>query len=172
MSLVDWLEDQGADLELITHEPTYSAQRLAEAMHVSGDNVAKAVLLRVDRHYVVAVLPATYQLHFEMVRDALHAQRVALADANELALVFPDCESGIVPPFGSQYSLTTLVDYALTEDDEIVFEVDAHRLSVRMRYRQFELIERPKVASIAYHECPTNGRHSIGQHATGSRAAV
>ena len=153
MKVQQFLAQQGVAFDVLPHDPTFSAQRMAEAVHVCGDNVAKTVLLKTDDGYVVAVLPATHQLFIDMVRDALESPHVRLADAREMAQVFADCEYGVVPPFGSQYGLMTLVDVALTEDDEIVFEGNAHREAIRMKYQAYEELEQPRVAVLSYHVC-------------------
>lgn len=154
MKVQQFLDERGIAFEVLTHEPTFSAQRMAQAVHVCGDNVAKTVLLKADGQFVLAVLPATHQIHLEMAREALAAHLVELAPENELVSVFPDCERGALPPFGSQYGLETLVDASLAEDDEIVFEGNAHREAFRMKYRQYEDLENPQVAVFAYHTCP------------------
>lgn len=153
MKVQQFLDQQGVSFEVLPHEPTYSAQRMAQAVHVPGDNVAKTVLLKADGQFILAVLPATHQIHLEMARDALAAHTLELASEDELAHVFADCELGALPPFGSQYGLETLVDASLSEDDDIVFEGNAHREAFRMKYRQFEELENPQVAVFAYHTC-------------------
>lgn len=153
MRVQQFLRDKGIVFDVLTHEPTYSAQRMAEAVHVCGDNVAKAVLLKVDDHFVLAVLPATFQVHLEMACEALEAHRVELASEQDLKQVFCDCEFGAALPFGSQYGLQTLVDASLTEDTEIVFEGNAHREAISMRYRDYEELEQPQVAVFSFHTC-------------------
>lgn len=151
MRVQELLKLRGIEFEVLPHESTYSAQRMARAVHVCGDLVAKTVLLRADDQFIVAVLPATHQIYLEMALDALDAATLELADELDFDQLFPDCEHGVVPPFGSFYGLTTLVDASLTEDDEIVFESNGSREAIRMKYRAFELIERPIVAVFAYH---------------------
>ncbi|HWC88008.1 MAG TPA: YbaK/EbsC family protein [Pirellulales bacterium] len=153
MKVQQFLDSRGISFEMLPHEPTFSAQRMAQAVHVSGDNVAKTVLLKADGQFVLAVLPATHQIHLEMAREALAAHLLELADEDELAKVFSDCEVGAVPPFGTQYGIETLVDASLAEDDEIVFEGNAHRQAFRMKYRDFEDLENPQVAVFGYHQC-------------------
>jgi Ala-tRNA(Pro) deacylase len=148
-----FLDARGISFEMLPHEPTFSAQRMAQAVHVSGESVAKTVLLKADGQFVLAVLPATHQIHLEMAREALAAHLLELASEEELAQVFSDCEVGAVPPFGTQYGVETLVDASLAEDDEIVFEGNAHRQAFRMKYRDYEDLERPQVAVFAYHQC-------------------
>lgn len=156
MQVQHFLRERGVRFEVLPHEPTFSAQRMAHAVHVAGDWVAKCVLLRVDGlsengRYVLAILPATHQIYFDMAREALDAATIELAAERELQRVFRDCESGVVPPFGSQYGIDTLVDSSLTEDDEIVFESNRHRESIRMSFRSFVEVEHPQIALFAYH---------------------
>ncbi|HEY5312435.1 MAG TPA: YbaK/EbsC family protein [Pirellulales bacterium] len=153
MKVQQFLNARGVSFEMLPHEPTFSAQRMAQAVHVSGDNVVKTVLLKADGQFVLAVLPATHQIHLEMAREALAAHLLELAGEDELASVFADCELGAVPPFGTQYGIETLVDASLAEDDEIVFEGNAHRQAFRMKYRDYEDLENPQVAVFAYHQC-------------------
>jgi Ala-tRNA(Pro) deacylase len=152
MQVERWLQQQGATFEVLEHEPTFSAQEMAQAVHVSGDNVAKTVLLKADGRFILAVVPATYYIHFELACEALGAQHVELARELDCARVFPDCEIGALPPFGSQYGVETLVDYALTEDDEIVFVGNDHRQSIRMKYRLYAELEQPRVSVFSFHE--------------------
>ena len=154
MQVQDWMAERGAEFEVIAHEQAYSSQRLAQVMHVRGDLVAKTVLLHVDDHFVVAVIPATHRIHIDLVAEALHAHLVELATERQLAEHFPDCEWGALLPFGSQYGLQTVVDYTLTEDEEIVFEANDHRRAIRMKYQDFAHLERPDVAVLSYHCYP------------------
>jgi len=47
---------------VVEHEPTKSSMRTAETCRVSGDCVAKAVVLRDEYGYVLAVLPASHHI--------------------------------------------------------------------------------------------------------------
>src|SRR5439155_23347746 len=50
--------DQNATYEVITHDRTMSSTRTAQACHVSGDRLAKAIVLRRGGGYMPAVPPA------------------------------------------------------------------------------------------------------------------
>jgi Ala-tRNA(Pro) deacylase len=54
--------DQNVTYEVITHDPTMSSTRTAQACHVSGDCLAKAIVLRRDGGYMLAVLPASHHI--------------------------------------------------------------------------------------------------------------
>jgi len=151
MNIHRFLHQRSVPHQMMQHTPAYSAARVAHAVHVCGDAVAKAVLLKVDGRYVLSVLPSTYYVYPELVRSALDARHVALATEEECSRIFPDCEVGALPPFGSLYGLRTVVDSSLTEDEEIVFEGNTHHEAIRMSYSDYTRLERPQVAAIGCH---------------------
>jgi Ala-tRNA(Pro) deacylase len=151
MNLQKFLTDRSVRYEPLIHEPAYDAQHLAQAVHVSGDDVAKSVLLRVDGEYVLAVCQATHQLDLPKAAAALGAKKVELATELEIQDKFPDCEVGAILPFGSHYGLPTLVDESLTHDDEIVVAGNNLEEAFRIHYADYAELEQPRVAAFTRH---------------------
>lgn len=151
MRLDELLTDRHVPHERLHHHPAYTANRTAQVLHVPGKDVAKTVVLRADGRYVLAVLPATHRLDLEQVRQDLGAERVEMATEAEMDRLFPDCERGAVPPFGSLYHLETWVDEALAADERIVFDAQNHEDAIRMCYRDYEALEHPHRGHFARH---------------------
>jgi Ala-tRNA(Pro) deacylase len=143
MRLDEFLTGRGVAYERLHHRPAYSANRVAQALHVPGREVAKAVLLRTGRGYALAVLPATRRVDLRRLGEDLWGEEVEVASEAEVGRVFPDCEAGAMPPFGSLYHLPTVVDESLAEDEQIVFEAQTHAEAIRMAYRDYEALEHP-----------------------------
>jgi Ala-tRNA(Pro) deacylase len=150
MNLEQLLRRRGLPFATIFHNSAFDAQRLAQAVHVAGDNVAKTVLLHSNRGYVIAVLQATHQIDFEKARRALAVHWVELATELEFHNRFPDCEIGAPPPFGSLYGMRTLVDGALAKDEEIVFKGNTNEEAICMKYDDFAAFEEPLVADFSF----------------------
>jgi len=150
MKLDEFLTGKHIAFQKLPHRPAYTANRMAQALHVPGHEVAKTVLLRTGAGYAVAVLPATHRLDLDELRACLHDEHVDMASENDMDQLFPDCERGAVPPFGSLYRLPTLVDETLTRDEEIVFENQCHEEAIRMAYRDYEAVEHPRHARFAH----------------------
>ena len=152
MDITELLSIRKCRYEHVPHEPTYSAQRLAGQLHVPGRDVAKAVLLRVngkgERRFVLAVLAADQVVDFQQVARLLGARNVELAAETEIADHYPDCDFGVLLPFGSHCGITTIVDAGLTEDDEIWFEGNTRTEAIRMKFADYVRIEKPVIASI------------------------
>jgi Ala-tRNA(Pro) deacylase len=144
MNLYELLNSRHVPFERLQHRPVYTANRVAQALHVPGREMAKSVLLRTGHGYVVAVLPATHRVDLERVRADLGEEQVEMACEEEMDQLFPDCERGALPPFGSLYQLPTVVDESLAQDEEIVFEAQNHEEAIRMAYRDFETLEHPR----------------------------
>ncbi|MFB3894630.1 MAG: aminoacyl-tRNA deacylase [Phycisphaerae bacterium] len=151
MKIAEYLKDKAVSFEQHEHVPAYTAQEVAAEEHVSGNMLAKAVVVSSDSGFAMCVLPASFKLDMEKVASALKARKVRLADETELAKLFPDAEVGAEPPFGNLYNLTTLVDSHLAEDDQIVFQAGTHRNSIRMKYGDYARLVEPKVADLAVH---------------------
>lgn len=151
MKTQKFLSEHGAAYEVLSHRATFSAQEMANAVHIAGDAVAKTVMVKADGEDILAVLPATHSVDLEELKDILNAREVRLTSESEFEILFPDCELGAVPPFGSQYGLRTIVDETLTEDEYIVFEGNTHYESIRMSYADYERLENPQVARFSKH---------------------
>lgn len=151
MNVQEFLNERKIPFEVYQHPTTYDAQHLAGALHLPGKEIAKTVLLRANGgfKYLLAVLPATHVVDFEQIGTTLGGTHAQLANEDELAARCPDCEVGVLPPFGSRYGLETLVDESLTDDEQIVFEGNTHGEAIRMRYRDFYELEHPLVARFA-----------------------
>lgn len=128
--------DQTVKYELIPHDPTMSSARTAQASHVPGDCLAKAVVLRRDGGYMMAILPASHHLHMPALKTQL-GHKVDLATEDEIAPLFRDCERGAIPPVGGCYGLETIVADSLDGQREIYMEGGDHATLIRMDGEQF-----------------------------------
>lgn len=151
MKLADFLQEQHVNFRRIPHREAYGAQRLAETLHVSGREVAKTVLLRANGGYayIVAVLPADHSIDFDRTSKILGGSKIDLASEIEISQHCPDCEMGVLPPFGSQYGMQTIVDESLAKDEEIVFEGNTHHEAIRMKFDDYRHLEEPLIAAIS-----------------------
>jgi Ala-tRNA(Pro) deacylase len=150
--LREFLESSHVRYSSIAHLPAYTAQEIAALTHIPGRELAKTVMVKVDGRLAMAVLPASYRLDLEMLREALDAAKVELAKEYEFEAMFPDCEAGAMPPFGNLYGMEEYVDASLAEDEQIAFNAGSHMELVIMAFRDFEAIVHPRLVRFAYKE--------------------
>jgi Ala-tRNA(Pro) deacylase len=143
MRVPEYLREHEVAFETVLHAPAFTAQKRARCLHVPGKQLAKSVLLAGPGGYVLAVLPATHQVDLVAVAEALGGT-VRLAESEEIAAIFRDCEWGVLAPFGRLYGLPTLLDDSIDPEELIVFEAHLHAVTIRMLCRDYERLERPR----------------------------
>ncbi|HSC25747.1 MAG TPA: YbaK/EbsC family protein [Vicinamibacterales bacterium] len=146
-SISSYLERNGIGYSVIEHPIAYTAQEEAAVTHVPGREWAKAVVCMVDDQPTLAVVPADFHVDLDRLAEVLRADSVRLATEVELQTFYTDCEVGAMPPFGPLYRQPVVVETSLTADPEIVFNGGSHREAIRMKYRDFEALVKPVVAS-------------------------
>ena len=151
MNVKEYLSGKQVQFDVIEHQPAYDAGRLAQAVHVSGHEVAKTVLLRseIGDKFLVAVLPSDRTIDFDKLRADMGGTNYVLAGEADIAEHCPDCELGVLPPFGNEYGMDVIVDESLTEDEQIVFEGNTHQEAIRITYADFADLAHPLVTDFA-----------------------
>jgi Ala-tRNA(Pro) deacylase len=146
--LKSFLDENQIPYSVMTHTRAYTAQGAAATMQISGKELAKTVVLCAGGEMILAVLPAPNHVRLDKLASEL-GKSVRLATEQEFSSLFPDCELGAMPPFGSLYNLAVYVDESLADDEAIVFNAGTHRDAIRIRYDDFVRLARPKVCSFA-----------------------
>jgi Ala-tRNA(Pro) deacylase len=110
--------------------------------------VAKAVMLKVDDHLVMAVLPGDRHVDLAKAAAALGATTSRLATEGEFSPLFPDCERGAEPPFGALYDVATVVDSQL-QGPGITFSGGSHTTSISMTLDDYLSLTKARVLDLA-----------------------
>jgi Ala-tRNA(Pro) deacylase len=148
----DFLVASRVPFEVVAHSRAYTAQGVAHASHVSGWQVAKVVLVRPSSGPpLMAVLPAACRLDFEHLGQVAGSKGLRLVPETEMSRVFPDCETGAMPPFGNLYGLPVYVDEHLAREPEFVFQAGSHQEAFRVRWADFDRVVHPTVADFCSH---------------------
>lgn len=141
--LKQFLDERGAKYVTISHSKAYTAQEVAASAHIPGKEVAKTVMVKIDGDMAMAVLPASYSIDFDQLRRATGAPTAELATEDEFKSLFPDCEVGAMPPFGSLYGMQTFMAASLSEDEEIAFNAGSHTELIKMSFSTYVRLENP-----------------------------
>jgi Ala-tRNA(Pro) deacylase len=145
--LKQYLEENRVPYKVLTAaEGAYTAQETAARLHVSGKELAKAVIIKADGRLVMAVVPADRRVDFRKVAELVGASRATLARESEFEGAFPDCEVGAAPPFGNLYGLETLLDEHFLAQDQVTFLTGSHQEAVQMSRADYERLVQPRVA--------------------------
>ncbi|UCC79115.1 MAG: YbaK/EbsC family protein [Candidatus Zixiibacteriota bacterium] len=143
--LKDFLDQNKVRYTIISHSEAYTAQEIAASTHIPGKEIAKTVIVKMDGKTSMAVLPGSCKIDFDLLKKASGAKEVVLAGETEFKDMFPGCDVGAMPPFGNLYGMDVYCAEKLAEDDEIAFNAGSHTELVRLSYKDFERLVKPKV---------------------------
>ncbi len=131
----------------IHHTPAYTSQEIAEAAHISGKRLAKTVIVDLGDRHAMVVVPASSHINFMALRRSLHNKHVTLSSERDFKQDFPDCATGMMPPFGNIYNMETYVAETLAQDDVIAFNAGVDDEIIEIAYRDYESLVHPQVLS-------------------------
>lgn len=143
--LKEYLDKEHVKYLCINHSPAYTSQEIAAAAHVSGKQLAKTVIVKMNGQMAMVVLPANDHVNFAALKDATGASNIDLASESEFKSKFPECEVGAMPPFGNLYGMPVFVSSHLTNHAQIIFNAGSHSELMQVAYADFEKLVKPKV---------------------------
>jgi Ala-tRNA(Pro) deacylase len=145
--LTKFLDDNGVKYVITRHSIAYTAQQIAESAHISGNEIAKTVIVKLDNTLAMAVLRGTDKVDVDLLRSAAGASKAELALESQFQGVFPGVDVGAMPPFGNLYDMAVYVDEGLTRDRRIAFNAGTHSELIQLDYADFERLVQPTIAN-------------------------
>ena len=145
--LKEFLDREKIKYVSIVHSPAYTAQEVAASAHITGKELAKTVIVELDGQMAMAVLPANRKIVLQDLREVTGSDNVKFASEESFEQKFPDCETGAMPPFGNLYGMEVYAAESLGENEEIAFNAGSHTEAMRLAYKDFERLVKPRVLS-------------------------
>lgn len=146
--LVSRLSEAGVSFTHTHHRPAYTSAEAAEVRGAPLHSGAKALIVKSDAGFVMAVLPADLSLDGKALRKYLGSKGLRFATPEEV-MELTTLTPGSIPPFGSLFGLRTVCDDRLQENEFINFNAGSHTDSLQLRTADFLAFERPVLAAIA-----------------------
>jgi Ala-tRNA(Pro) deacylase len=145
--ILDYLDSHGVYYSVIKHTMAFTAQEIAASVHISGHELAKTVIVKLDDRLAMAVLPASYKVNFGVLRDIIGSRNIELATEHDFMYRFPDCDLGAIPPFGNLWNMEVFISERLSLNEDIVFSAGSRVELIRMKYNDYEKLVAPKTMS-------------------------
>ena len=145
--LKEFLDKEKIKYVSVIHSPAYTAQEVAASAHITGKELAKTVIVHLDGEAAMAVLPANRKIILQDLREVTGADQVKFVPEDEFKKQFPDCETGAMPPFGNLYGMEVYAAASLADNEQIAFNAGSHTEVIKLAYKDFERLVRPKVVS-------------------------
>lgn len=145
--LKEYLENHHVKYMCINHSPGYTSQEVAASAHISGKQLAKIVMIKLNGKLAMFVLPASDHVNFSVLKEATGGS-ADLANESDFKNKFPECEVGAMPPFGNLYDMPVLISNHLKNNEQIVFNAGSHSELMKLAYQDFERLVKPQVVNV------------------------
>ena len=137
ITIQNYLEDRGIIYVPLAHSHTETSSMTAEASHIPGSRLVKAVIIKDDDCYKMALLPASHHLRLNELQGLL-SREVELATEEEFTALFDDCDIGAIPALGMAYGLEVIVEDKLAKTGDLFFEGGDHETLVHLQAEDFK----------------------------------
>lgn len=137
-----YLRDRELPFVHSVHMRAVPAQRLAHAEHVTGDRIAKPVVVSLDGRLALAVVSAAQHVDMEALRRVTGARVARLAPEESFEGRFEPCEMGAEPALGL-FGLPLYVDGDLAREPWLVMRGGTHEDSITIDTAAWIAAEHP-----------------------------
>jgi len=145
--LLNHLDKNKVKYEVLSHKTVYTAYDAAQTMKRKLQEIAKTLLIKVDKQYFLVVIPAHYNLDLVKVKKFFKAKKVQIAKEKEMKTKFK-VKPGAITPFGSIHNVEVLVDKAFLKMKDAIFGAGSFTESLNMKVKDFLKVEEAKTGNI------------------------
>lgn len=135
--LAKFLKRHKVYYQIQVHPETFTGSETAQAEHISGKKLAKVVMVKAEEKDLMVVVPSNRTVDLFKLTVAFGTNNVRIEEEKEFKDLFPDCETGAMPPIGKIYGLPCYVDQSLCEEDEIYFNAGNHWETIKVYTQDF-----------------------------------
>ena len=143
-----YLDEQGVSFEIVAHPPAHTAAQQARAADVELDRAARAVALRDEQGFHVAILPASQRIDLTKVRTAF-GRELMLASDEEIRAALQAGEDDVLPPLAPLLRAPEIMDRRLLEHDRILISGGDDRHAVLLDPNDLVEVVQPQLADIS-----------------------
>lgn len=98
----------------------------------TNQSATKALLLKNETGYIIAVISATSKINFEKLKKIVKTNRLEVASEEEFEAI-TECEKDSLPPLGNLFNLPTYIDADPLKNEIIVFPAGNKTQSLKMK---------------------------------------
>ncbi|MEA3463682.1 MAG: YbaK/EbsC family protein [Patescibacteria group bacterium] len=150
--LVKYLDKAGVKHEILEHKTVYTAMDAAVTMRKELNEIAKSLLVKADKDYYLALLPADYNLDFKKLGKCISAQtgkkiKAVKIPGEKVMVKLLKVKAGAMSAFGGLHKLPVVMDKGLVRARKAIFSSGNFNHSVEMAVRDFVKMENAVLGS-------------------------
>ncbi|GBE17097.1 prolyl-tRNA synthetase [bacterium BMS3Abin15] len=154
--IIKYLDDNKYRYEVIQHRTTYTAWDTAQTEKVKPQEVAKSLVLKTDKDYIVAVVPSNKNLDKKKLLKIINTKRKKEDNKSVKKVEFAketwmkkniDGKVGATPPFAGILKTDIYVDKSLLNSSKIYLGSGEYDASIRVSTKEYLKKENPITGS-------------------------
>lgn len=148
--LLKKLEEAGIKHEIINHRKVFTALDAAATLKVKLEQVVKSLLIKVDKDFYLALLPANKNLDLKKLAKSLSVpqKKVSIPKEKVMKTKFK-VKPGAMSAFGSIYKIPVIVDKSLMKVRDGIFSSGSFVESLRIKTKDYLKFEEPIEANFS-----------------------
>jgi Ala-tRNA(Pro) deacylase len=147
-SIIELLNKQHISYKTFSHEAVLTSEQAAKVRGNKLEQGAKAMLLRSEGTFVLAVISAAKQIDMKKMKNILDTKSLSFATPEEVMKI-TGCEIGAVPPFGNLFDIPVYCDVSIQQQEKIDFNAGLRTHSIEVKSEEYIALVHPKVAEFA-----------------------
>ncbi len=141
-SITKLLDTAKIKYKTLEHKVVFTAHDVSATTKKKLGEIAKVVLVKADKDFVLIVLPAGKYVDFNGIKKALKAKKVSMASEKDITK-YLKTKVGLLHPFGSEYNLKTLLDKNLSRAKKMIASAGTYTHSIELSLKDFEKLTQP-----------------------------
>ncbi len=141
-SITKLLDAAKVKYQTLEHKVVFTAHDVGATTKKKLSEIAKVVLVKADKDFVLIVLPAGKYVDFGGIKKALKAKKVSMASEKDITK-YLKTKVGLLHPFGSEYNLQTLLDKGMLKAKKMIASAGTYTHSIEISLKDFEKITQP-----------------------------
>ena len=147
--IANFLKKQKIKHEVVAHRTVYTAYDLAQTLGRKLGEVAKTLVVKVDKGHAILVLPASHQVDFKALKKATGAKKVDIDRENVMVKLFKIPAGAISPFHGPLTKLPVYIDKGLMKAQKAVVQAGSFEESIHMKTKDLLKVVEGKLANFS-----------------------
>lgn len=144
-SIINYLDSRKIKYEIINHRTVYTAQDKAATLRVDPKSVVKTVVVKLDKNYAIALIPANKNLDKMKLKEVVNKQRkkegiksIKLVDFAKEAWMKKNIPGkiGAASPLGGKFPI--YIDATLLRQSKLIVNAGEYEQSINLTRQNFE----------------------------------
>lgn len=146
--LLNLLNENNVKHEILTHKTTYTAYDEAMTLGIKPQEVAKVLVVKADKDYILTAIPASKNLDLKKLKKMVEAKKLDFIKESQIKKLLGK-KTGIFSAFGSLYKLPVYLDRSLTKLKFLITNAGDFIASVKIKPKDFIKLEEPVIGSFS-----------------------